>query len=118
MKDSLFDTEKRIRREEPKETASDRIYEAVKRIPKGKVATYGDVAAMAGNPKMARAVGNALHHNPDPKHIPCHRVVNAAGKLSGAFAFGGPDEQAKRLQKEGVEVLDNQVDLAKYRIAR
>lgn len=53
-----------------------RIYEAVKKIPKGKVATYGQVAKMAGNPRMARAVGNALHKNPDPSTIPCHRVVN------------------------------------------
>ena len=54
-----------------------RIYEAVKKIPKGCVATYGQVAAMAGEPKMARAVGNALHKNPDPDHIPCYRVVNS-----------------------------------------
>ena len=65
-----------------------RIYEAVKQIPKGHVATYGQVAAMAGEPKMARAVGNALHKNPDPEHIPCFRVVNAKGELAGAFAFG------------------------------
>lgn len=66
-----------------------RIYEAVKKIPKGKVATYGQVAAMAGNPRMARAVGNALHNNPDPENIPCYRVVNSKGELAGAFAFGG-----------------------------
>src|SRR5699024_3740766 len=58
-----------------------RIYEAVKNIPKGKVATYGQVAAMAGNERMARAVGNALHKNPDPDTIPCYRVVNAKGEL-------------------------------------
>ena len=66
-----------------------RIYEAVKKIPKGHVATYGQVAQMAGNPKMARAVGNALHKNPDPEHIPCFRVVNGKGELAGEFAFGG-----------------------------
>ena len=93
-----------------------RIYEAVKRIPKGRVATYGDVAAMAGNPKMQRAVGNALHKNPDPSQIPCHRVVNAEGRLSSAFAFGGLSGQAERLIAEGVEVRDNRVDLGKYRI--
>ena len=60
-----------------------RIYEAVKQIPKGHVATYGQVAAMAGNPKMSRAVGNALHKNPDPENIPCFRVVNAKGELAG-----------------------------------
>ena len=54
-----------------------RIYEAVKKIPKGHVATYSQVAKMAGNEKMSRAVGNALHKNPDPEHIPCFRVVNA-----------------------------------------
>ena len=66
-----------------------RIYEAVKKIPRGKVATYGQVAEMAGNKKMARAVGNALHKNPDPEKIPCYRVVNAKGELAGEFAFGG-----------------------------
>ena len=62
-----------------------RIYEAVKKIPKGKVATYGQVAQMAGNPRMARAVGNALHKNPDPSTIPCHRVVNSKGATTSAF---------------------------------
>ena len=94
-----------------------RIYEAVKKIPKGKVATYGQVAAMAGEPKMARAVGNALHKNPDPDHIPCYRVVNSKGELSGAFAFGGAEEQANRLRADGVEVVDNKVDLRKYGIS-
>lgn len=75
-----------------------RIYEAVKQIPKGHVATYGQVAAMAGNKKMSRAVGNALHKNPDPEHIPCFRVVNAKGELAGAFAFGGEGRQRKLLE--------------------
>lgn len=91
-----------------------RIYEAVKRIPKGCVATYAQVAQMAGNPKMARAVGNALHHNPEPGVIPCHRVVNAKGCLAGAFAFGGEDAQAELLRKEGVIVVDGRVDLDRY----
>ena len=94
-----------------------RIYEAVKRIPKGCVATYGQVAAMAGEPKMARAVGNALHKNPDPEHIPCYRVVNSKGELSGAFAFGGSDEQANRLRADGIEVIGNKVDLQKFGIS-
>ena len=91
-----------------------RIYEAVKRIPKGMVATYGQVAYMAGDRKMARAVGNALHKNPDPDNIPCFRVVNAKGELSGEFAFGGEGEQARRLQADGIEVKDGRVDLKKY----
>ena len=91
-----------------------RIYEAVKRIPKGKVATYGKVAEMAGNKKMSRAVGNALHKNPDPDNIPCFRVVNSKGELAPEFAFGGIGEQRKLLEAEGIEVKDNKVDLSKY----
>ncbi|MEE1305468.1 MAG: methylated-DNA--[protein]-cysteine S-methyltransferase [Agathobacter sp.] len=91
-----------------------RIYEAVKQIPKGKVATYGQVAAVAGNSKMARAVGNALHNNPDPENIPCFRVVNAKGELAGAFAFGGEQVQEQLLRAEGVEVNNSRVDLEKY----
>ena len=91
-----------------------RIYEAVRKIPRGKVATYGQVAAMAGNPKMSRAVGNALHKNPDPEGTPCYRVVNSKGELSGEFAFGGPGEQAKRLEEDGIVVVDGKVDLEKY----
>ena len=66
-----------------------RIYEVVKRIPAGHVATYGMVATLAGNPRMSRVVGYALHVNPDPDHIPCFRVVNRFGECSGSFAFGG-----------------------------
>lgn len=93
-----------------------RIYEAVKRIPKGHVATYGKIAEMAGEPRMARAVGNALHKNPDPEHIPCFRVVNAKGELAGAFAFGGQNVQAELLRADGVEVINGRVDLEKYGI--
>ena len=79
------------------DSPSKRIYEAVKKIPRGKVATYGQVAELAGDKKMARAVGNALHRNPDPEHIPCYRVVNAKGELAGAFAFGGANVQEQLL---------------------
>ena len=85
----------------------DKIYEAVQKIPKGKTATYGQIAALAGNPRAARAVGNALHKNPLPGIIPCHRVVNASGRLSPAFAFGGESRQRELLEKEGVAFLDN-----------
>ena len=91
-----------------------RIYEAVKKIPKGCVATYGKVAEMAGNPRMSRAVGNALHKNPDPDHIPCYRVVNSKGELAGAFAFGGEEVQRKLLEADGIEVVNGKVDLKKY----
>lgn len=95
---------------------SKKIYEAVKKIPYGRVATYGKVAEMAGDKKMCRAVGNALHKNPDPDNIPCFRVVNAKGELAGEFAFGGLNAQAKLLEAEGVEVINGKVDLKKYGI--
>ena len=91
-----------------------RIYEAVKKIPRGKVATYGQVAEMAGEKKMARAVGNVLHKNPEPDVIPCYRVVNARGELSGEFAFGGAGRQAELLRKDGIVVENGRVDLEKY----
>ena len=93
-----------------------RIYEAVKKIPKGKVATYGQVAEMAGDKKMARAVGNALHKNPDPEGIPCYRVVNAKGELAGEFAFGGEGAQRKLLEADGIAVVNGRIDLKKYGI--
>lgn len=91
-----------------------RIYEAVKKIPKGCVATYGQVAQLAGDRKMARAVGNALHRNPDPEHIPCYRVVNAKGELAGAFAFGGEHVQQRLLEQDGIKVVDGRVNLEVY----
>jgi len=91
------------------------VYSVVKKIPKGKVMTYGQVAALAGNPRASRAVGWALHVNPDESKIPCHRVVNRFGGLSDAFAFGGKDEHQRRLELEGIEVVDYRVDLSKYR---
>ena len=96
------------------DSPSKRIYEAVKQIPYGCVATYAQVAELAGDKKMARAVGNALHKNPDPENIPCFRVVNAKGELAGEFAFGGEGAQAKLLIAEGIEVVNGKVDLRKY----
>lgn len=93
-----------------------RIYEAVKKIPKGRVASYSQIAELAGDRKMARAVGNALHKNPDPDSIPCYRVVNARGELAGAFAFGGEGVQADLLKADGIEVINGKVDLKKYGI--
>lgn len=91
------------------------VYEAVQLIPRGKVATYGQIARMIGAPRSSRAVGYALHANPRPGVIPCHRVVNREGRLAPAFAFGGPEIQAQLLESEGVEVdEDFIVDLEKY----
>ena len=92
----------------------EKVYEYLRTIPSGKVVTYGQIAAHLGNPGLARAVGNALHVNPDPDRNPCFRVVNASGKLSDNFGCGGMDEQKRRLEEDGIEVIGNRVDLARY----
>ena len=95
----------------------DRIYAAVKLIPRGQVATYGQVAAAAGNPRLARVVGYALHENPEPGVIPCHRVVMRDGAVSSAFAFGGANRQIELLTAEGVGFADEtHVDMERYRV--
>lgn len=92
-----------------------RIYEIVSKIPKGCVTTYGQVALLAGNPRWSRVVGYALHVNPDPERIPCHRVVNRFGEVSDAFAFGGGNRQRELLESEGVAFLeDGRVDLKRH----
>ncbi len=93
----------------------EKIYAQVKRIPRGRVATYGQIALYAGNPRWARVVGYALHANPDPDEIPCFRVVNRNGRVSNAFAFGGENMQIMLLRADGIEVSDDgYVELDKY----
>lgn len=97
--------------------AYEKIYEVVKSIPEGRVATYGQVAFLSGNPRWARVVGYALHVNPEPDLIPCYRVVNREGKVSESFAFGGGEVQRKLLEAEGIVFDENGVvDLKKYGI--
>ncbi|MCI5539142.1 MAG: MGMT family protein [Campylobacter lanienae] len=79
------------------------VYNLLRLIPKGKVVTYSQIALCLGNAKLARAVGNALHNNPNPKLYPCHRVVNRKGELSKAFAFGGSGAQMKMLVDENTQ---------------
>ncbi|MDE6060845.1 MAG: MGMT family protein [Clostridia bacterium] len=93
----------------------DKVYDVVKQIPKGRVATYGQIAVLCGSPRASRAVGYALHFNPDPEHTPCFRVVNRFGGCAEAFAFGGKAVQAARLEEDGIEVNEDFiVDLEKY----
>ena len=92
----------------------EKVDSQVCRIPCGKVATYGQIARRCGNPRMSRQVGWALHVNPRPGVIPCHRVVNRNGMLTGAFAFGGMSVQRDLLVSEGVEVQTDRVDLDVY----
>ena len=88
-------------------TVFEEIYAVVGRIPKGKVTTYGNIARLVGNPRLSRVVGYALHVNPDPKRIPCYRVVNRFGEVSKAFAFGGENMQIQLLKADGVEFDEN-----------
>ena len=91
----------------------EKVYMAVRKIPKGKVTTYGEIARMIGT-KDARKVGFALHANRDEK-TPCHRVVNKEGRLAPNFAFDGEAEQKRRLLVEGVSFVEhNKVNLKKY----
>lgn len=91
-----------------------KIYEVVKRIPRGRVCTYGQIALLVGNPRLSRVVGYALHVNPEPGVIPCHRVVNRNGEVSRAFAFGGENMQIQLLEDEGVEFVAGRVPLDRY----
>lgn len=92
----------------------DEVYEEVCMIPKGKVASYGYIACRLGNPRLSRVVGYALHVNPRPGEIPCHRVVMKDGSVSPGFAFGGPEVQRDMLASEGVAFLpDGRVDMEK-----
>ncbi len=93
------------------------IYAAVRQIPRGKVASYSQIAALAGNCNLRRYVGNALHKNPSNKITPCHRVVNAKGYCSGSFSFGGPDAQREKLEAEGVTFVDGHVKLEAHLIS-
>lgn len=89
------------------------IYDVVKQIPEGKVATYGQVASLAGNKRWSRVVGYALNACPDSKEIPCHRVVNRNGETAKAFP-----EQRELLEKESVEFVDDKVNLKQHRWMR
>lgn len=90
------------------------ILALLQRIPRGKVVTYGQIATHLGNPKWARAVGNALHRNPDGEKYPCYKVLSAQGKLSAHYAFGGLEAQKRRLEQDGITVTDDRVDLNQY----
>ena len=116
MKKSLFEVQKDIE-DVVQVTGSnsyERIYSVVKQIPKGKVATYGQVAQLAGNKRWARVVGYALHANPNPDEIPCYRVVNKEGRVSDAFAFGGSNVQVEMLLSDGIKFKDGHVMMEKY----
>jgi len=92
----------------------EQLYALLAQLPRGRVVTYGTLAEILGNRCFARAVGNALHQNPDGDKFPCYKVVNCKGYLSSSYAFGGAEEQKRRLEAEGIPVTDGKVDLKKY----
>ena len=96
------------------ESLSQRVYEYLTTIPKGKVVTYKQVAEGLGNKGLARAVGNILHKNPDEHKYPCYKVLNSKGELAEAFVFGGKEIQKQKLEKDGIKVIGNKVDLGLY----
>ena len=86
------------------------IYVLAKKIPKGKVATYGQLARLAGSPDAARAVGMCMKTNPNAPIVPCHRVVASNGALTG-YSAGGVHVKKKMLQDEGISFIGDRVDL-------
>lgn len=96
------------------DSLSQKVYDYLTTIPKGKVVTYKQVAESLGNKGLARVVGNILHKNPDENKYPCYKVLNSKGELAEAFVFGGKEVQKERLEKEGIKVIDNKVDLKLY----
>lgn len=90
---------------------TDRVYALCERIPRGSVATYGDIARALGSPGAARAVGMAMARNPYAPKVPCHRVVGADGSLHGFQ--GGLEKKAAMLKDEGVPIRAGKADLAR-----
>ena len=98
-------------------TFIEQVYDVVKQIPVGKVATYRDIATFVGRPNAARAVGSAMKNNPDLETVPCYRVIGSDGKMHGYAGAGGVQEKIERLKKEGVVFIGDLVDLSQCRWA-
>lgn len=92
-------------------TFRERVYQIASCIPKGKVATYGQIAKLAGKPNAARAVGVFMKTNPFAPIVPCHRVVATNGALTGYSAAGGIQRKKQMLRREGVEFKKSRVDM-------
>lgn len=99
-----------------KKIMKEKVYDFLLTIPKGKVATYGQIAEHLGNKKLARVVGNILHNNPDEDKYPCYKVVDSKGNLSKQFAFGGLEKQKEKLEKDGITVINYKVNLDEYKM--
>ena len=98
------------------ENFKEKVFNAVRAIPSGKVVSYSQAATAAGSPRACRAAGSALHANTSPENAPCHRVVHNDGRLAEAYVFGGKGKQETILRAEGVMFLaDGRVDMKKCR---
>lgn len=95
-----------------KKSFNEKCYEVLKKVPKGKVTTYKEIAKAIKNPKSSRAVGNAMNKNPHAPIVPCHRVVKSDGSIGG-FAFG-PNKKILMLKSEGIIIEKGKVDLGKF----
>jgi methylated-DNA-[protein]-cysteine S-methyltransferase len=91
---------------------SEKVLQYTKKIPRGKVTTYSEIARAIGSPKASRAVGNALNKNQDPYRIPCYRVVRSDG-LVGGYGSGTP-EKVRRLRRDGIQVKGGKLDLSRH----
>ncbi len=92
-----------------------RVYDIVCRIPEGQVATYGQIALMAGNPYASRIVGYAMSKAPSEQNLPCHRVVNKEGRMAPDYVFGGQKTQRSMLENEGITFMANGcIDMRKH----
>lgn len=96
-------------------TDAQRFWQIIAQIPRGKVATYGQVATLAGKPRMARAVGRALSKLPEGTQLPWHRVINAQGRISFPIDSDAYKEQRNRLVQEGIVMSDGRVNFKQYR---
>ena len=95
-----------------KKTFNSRCYEILRKVPRGKITTYKELAKAIGVSRGARAVGNAMNKNPYAPKVPCHRVIKSNGEIGG-FAYG-TKKKIEMLRKEGVEIIDRKVDLERY----
>lgn len=89
-----------------------KVYQLLKKIPKGKVSTYGAISRVTGI--HPRAVGMILHVNPDPVGAPCYKIVKSDGKLGGYGGAGGVRKKAELLKKDGIKIKKGKIDLKKY----
>lgn len=94
-------------------TFREKIYQIASQIPRGKVATYGQLAELAGSPRAARAVGMCMRTNHDLKRVPCYRVVASDGSLTGYSAGEGIATKKEKLLKDGIQFRKEKVDLTK-----